>query len=409
MKVRIKNVFHFFNAVLAVTFYGYPARKLTVIGVTGTDGKTTTAALIYQILKKAGEKVALITTVNAYIGRRQINTGFHVTTPNPWSLQKLVKDVVDAGCKHLILEATSHGLDQYRVLGTNISIAVVTNITHEHLDYHKTYLNYLKAKAKIFKHAKIAILNKTDSSYKRLIKYLRKDTKLISYDSKINKEKIKKAVDKRFPEIYNKFNAAAAISVAKELGIKESDIIKAIKSFSSVTGRMEYIKNNKGINIIIDFAHTPNALENVLKALKTKIKKGRLIAVFGCAGERDKAKRPMMGAISTKYADVSIFTAEDPRHEDMNNIIDAMVKGVIKGGAKEVDYQSRVFSKKPVFLRIKDRQEAISFAINNISKRGDTIVICGKGHEKSMNYEGIEHPWTDKDAVNKALKVKNYE
>lgn len=411
MKGWIKNKLHFVGAIAAIIYFGYPARKIRVIGVTGTDGKTTTATLIYNILKTARKKVALITTVAAYIGRRKIDTGFHVTTPNPWHLQKLIKEAVQSGCEYLVLEVTSHGLDQHRVLGTNISIAVVTNVSWEHLDYHKTFSNYLKTKAKIFKGVRIAVLNKIDPSYKKLKRMLKPGTRLISYDLDSNNGKLKRAVELRFSEKYNWLNASASISVARALQIEEKAIMEGIKTFPQVPGRMEFIKNNKGIKIIIDFAHTPNALKNVLMVLKSNLKnKSRLIAVFGCAGERDKAKRPMMGAISTRFADISVYTSEDPRHENVDDIINAMAKGAKKTGVLEVKPEKGTvftdYSKKPVFLRISDRGEAIAFAINDIAKRGDTIVICGKGHEKSMAYNGIEYPWSDKKAVRLALNNK---
>jgi UDP-N-acetylmuramoyl-L-alanyl-D-glutamate--2,6-diaminopimelate ligase len=401
----IKNRFHLLEALLATAYFGYPAKKITVIGITGTDGKTTTTTLIYEILKTADRKVALISTVSAYIGKKKIDTGLHVTTPSPWALQKLIKRAVEAGCKFLVLEVTSHGLDQYRVLGTNISIAVITNITHEHLDYHKTHSEYLKAKSKIFKNAKVAVLNKTDSSYKKLKRRLEKSVKTIPYDANSFKGRIKEAINARFPEIYNRLNACAAISVAKEIGVQEKDIVSAIKNFSGVPGRMEYIKNKRGIKIIVDFAHTPNALENVLKSLKINLKaKTKLICVFGCAGERDYLKRPLMGGISARLADVSVFTAEDPRHEGVSDIIDAMVKGALKTKAEEIREED--FSKKSrnnVFIRIPDRREAIKYAINKLARKGDTVIVCGKGHERSMAYGSVEKPWSDQAVIKRIL------
>ena len=390
---KSKNIYHYLNAAFAVLWYGFPTRNLFVIGVTGTDGKTTTATLIYYILKSAGKKAALVSTVAAYIGNQKIDTGFHVTNPNPWPLQKLLKRIASSGYKYIVLEVTSHGLDQHRTLGTNIKIAVLTNITHEHLDYHKTYKNYARAKGKIFKDAKIAILNKTDRSYPLVKKYIRRRTEVVPYDFNSVPKDVVAAIRRRFPENYNQLNALAAYSTVLRVGVSTSDFKKSLRSFPGVSGRMEEIENDRGFRIIVDFAHTPNALESVLTSLK-KQTKGRLIAVFGCASERDEAKRPMMGQISANLADISVFTAEDPRREDVQKIIKEIAKGAER-------------NKRPnKYYEIPERGEAIYFAINEAAKAKDVVVICGKGHEGSMNYNGIEYPWSDKEAVLLALKGK---
>jgi UDP-N-acetylmuramoyl-L-alanyl-D-glutamate--2,6-diaminopimelate ligase len=389
----LKNIVHFIDAVFWNLIYGFPSRKLIVVGVTGTDGKTTTAKMIYDILKDADKKVALVSTVYALIGGKRIDTGLHVTSPQPRFLQKLIKQSVDDGCQYLILETTSHGLDQHRFWGIRFKIGVLTNITHEHLDYHKTYQRYLKAKAKLFRSAKVAILNQEDKSYKKLRKILGPEKKIIGYNLQTLSVQMRKAVQKRFKENYNQMNAVAAILTTKELGVEERIIKQAIASFKGVIGRLEKIKNKRGIKIYIDFAHTPNALENVLSALRRERGRGKLIAVFGCAGERDIKKRPMMAKISTNLADLSIFTAEDPRHEDVNEIIKEMEKGVLKSNQEK-------------YMVIPERGEAIAHAIQKLAKKGDIVVICGKGHEKSMCYNEIEYPWSDHEAVKLALKGK---
>jgi UDP-N-acetylmuramoyl-L-alanyl-D-glutamate--2,6-diaminopimelate ligase len=389
----LKNKLHFLKAVLAIFYF--------------TDGKTTTATLIYHLLLAAGEKVALVSTVTAYVGKRKIDTGLHVTSPDPWFLQKLIRKIVDEGYDYLILEATSHGLDQHRLLGTNISVAVLTNITHEHLDYHKTYAKYLNAKAKMFRNSDTAILNKKDASYKHIKKLLKPRTKIVLYSDKTLNKDIKNIVEKKFPESYNRFNTTASILVARELGISNSAIIKGIKNFPGIPGRMEEIKNNKGIRVFIDFAHTPNALENVLRVLrKQKGKNSKLIVVFGCAGERDTEKRPVMGRIAAKLADISVLTAEDPRHENVNVIIESMVEGAKKTEAKEVkpDFDFQTFYKKHVFTRIPDRRKAIKYALRKVAKRGDIVAICGKGHEKSMAFGDKEFSWSDQKAASQYLE-----
>ncbi len=406
-----RNIYHLKLAMLAVLRYGYPARTLEVIGVTGTDGKTTTATLIYEMLKSSGKKVALVSTVAAYIGDKELDTGFHVTAPDPWMLQKLLRKIKDLGYQFVVLEATSHGLDQHRLLGCNIKISVLTNITHEHLDYHKSYKNYVKAKGKLFKKTKIAIINKADSSHSLIKKYINRKAQIISYNINTASGPVKSVIKYKFPEIYNQLNATAAYHAAKAVGVYDQHIIKAIKSFKGVAGRMEEIKNYKDLRIIVDFAHTPNALENVLVTLQQqKTINQRLIAVFGCASERDDKKRPMMGKISARFADISVFTAEDPRKEDINKIISEMTIGALKTKAYKLDLKNidtKIFNgKKHLYIGIPERGEAINIAINKLAKRGDIVVICGKGHEKSMSYNGIEYPWSDKEAVEMALKGK---
>jgi len=387
VKANLKNAKHFIKALYCVIINGYPARKLKTIGVTGTDGKTTTATILYQILKADQKKVALISTVGAFVGGRKIKTGLHVTTPGPKIVQSLYRQFVTSNIKYVVVEATSHGLDQHRLLGSNFYMAVLTNITHEHLDYHRTFERYFQAKLKLLKSAKIAVVDKNDRLKRRIIKELSK-TEIVSYGKDDFVGEIRSTVFNKFPEEYNRANAMAAITTAKRLGVEKKAIIKGINNFRVIEGRMNIISNNKGIKIVVDFAHTPNALENVLSALKPK--KGRLIAVFGCAGERDVQKRPKMANISTKYADLSIFTAEDPRHENTEDIFAAMRKG----------------AKNDKYLEMTERGEAIFHAINKVAKRYDTVAILGKGHEESMSYNGTEYPWSDKKAIRLALNGK---
>ena len=370
-------------SIVASWFYDYPLRKLKIVGVTGTDGKTTTSTLIYWVLKVSGKKVGLVSTVSAKIGDEEYDTGFHVTNPEPLELQRFLSLMIKKECKYAVLEVTSHGLDQDRVSGINFDIGVLTNITHEHLDYHKTMANYIKAKAKLFINSKISVLN---NSYPVIKKYIGNKTKKVYYNAETLPSQLLKTVRERFIEPYNVLNATATYLTIKSLKVSDKDFGEAIKSFPGIEGRMQEVPNKKGIRIIVDFAHTPNALKNVLMIFKKQSAKGsNIICVFGCAGERDIRKRPMMAKISTDLADVSVFTAEDPRHEKVEDIVFQMMKGVR--------------NKKAVVYQISDRQEAISTSINKIAKKGDIVVICGKGHEKSMNFNGVEYPWSDQKAV----------
>jgi len=376
----INLFYHFPQALFWTLFYRYPAKNLTVIGVTGTDGKTTTSTLIWHILSQAGEKCGLITSINA---------GLHVTTPNPKNLQKFLRKMKNMGTKFVVLESTSHGLDQYRLWGSNFKVGVITNVTHEHLDYHKTQANYLKAKRKLFRKVKIAILNRDDISYQPIKLYLAPKTKVSTYAIENKADFTPKNFKFTSPlkGEYNQYNCLAAIAAASALGVKKTVILKALANFKGVKGRMEEINLGQNFRVIIDFAHTPNALSCALSTLRNQLrKKGRLIAVFGSAGLRDKTKRPKMGKIASQYADISILTAEDPRTEDVNDIIDQISQG------------------NHSFLRVPDRREAINLAIQKIAQKGDIVVICGKGPEKSMCYGRTEHPWSDRKEAEKAIK-----
>ncbi|MBI2011838.1 UDP-N-acetylmuramoyl-L-alanyl-D-glutamate--2,6-diaminopimelate ligase [Candidatus Daviesbacteria bacterium] len=388
---KIINIFwHLPMAFLANLKYGFPSRKLKVIGVTGTDGKTTTSNMIYQILKMDGKKVSLISTINAIIGNKKYETGFHTTSPSSFAVQKFLKEGVEMRSEYMVLEVTSHALDQYRFWGINFLVGVITNITHEHLDYHKSFENYLNSKAKLIKNTKFAILNHDEDHFERLSKLTK--GKVISFGSSKNSDfnPIKFALYLKVPGEFNYLNALGASAVAHNLGVSSSNIKKALANFLSLKGRMEEIKNDLGIKIVVDFAHTPNGLEQVLKTLRKKTK-GKLISVFGSASERDFKKRPIMGEISGRLADITVLTTEDPRREDPQKIMDEIASGVEDAKMGETLFEET------------DRQKAIELALS-LAKRGDTIGIFGKGHELSMNIGGVELPWSDQKAVLNAIK-----
>ncbi len=351
---KLKNIYHLFQAILANLWYGFPSRKLKVIGVTGTDGKTTTTHLIAHILKIAGKKVSFVSTVVA--------PGFHVTTPSSFALQKLLKRSVENHDEYFVLETTSHALDQNRVWGIRYEVGVITNITHEHLDYHGNYEEYVKTKMKLLKMAKVGLYN----------------------TSKIAN------IIKRIPDLtkFNQYNYSSAYFVCKELGLSDEIMLKAMKMFQLPKGRLDMVYD-KDFKIMIDFAHTPNALLQLLPALK-KIyfkKKGRLIHVFGAAGLRDVTKRPMMGKASDKFSDTIILTEEDYRTEDPHLICQQIISGI-----KNKNYQI-----------ILNRQKAINKAIET-ARKNDVVVITGKGHENSLCRGKIEYPWDEYEAVKKAIE-----
>ncbi len=382
---------HLPKAILANLKYGFPGSKIRVIGVTGTDGKTTTVNMIYKILKDAGKKVSMVSTINASVAGKNYDTGFHVTSPPPEMVQKFLNESVKNKDEFFVLEVTSHALDQFRVWGVPFEAVVITNVTHEHLDYHGTFKRYLSTKAKILENTKVAVLNSDDENFSYLNK--RSQNKVITFGKNPKADFSMKnfSLNLEIPGEYNVLNALAAAAIADYFGIEKKIIKKSLEEFNNLSGRMEEVKNNKGLRIIVDFAHTPNSLEQVLSTLKPK--SGRLISVFGCASQRDIKKRPIMGQISAKIADITILTSEDPRNEDPEKIIEEIQRGAIAVGAK---------INKDLY-KVIDRQKAIELALQ-LSKKGDVVGVFGKGHEKTMNIKGKELPWSDTDAIRSALK-----
>lgn len=384
---RFKNMYHLFVAFLANLWYGFPSKKVTVIGVTGTDGKTTTVGLIYHILHTAGMDASMVSTVGAVIHGKTYDVGFHVTTPSSWKLQQFVKKASEGSSDHkfLVLEVTSHALDQYRVWGIGFTVGVLTNVTHEHLDYHKTWERYVKAKAKLLKIAKISLVNKDDESYKILANL--KHTTYGKQNADVNFKDF--TFTSQLIGEFNKYNILAAVGACKALGVSDTYIKKGIETFAPPIGRQEIVHEGE-FSVMIDFAHTPNSFEKILPEIK-KTTKGKLIHVFGSAGKRDETKRPLMGQASAKYADVIILTSEDPRGEDVNIINKEIMQGIEKSKEKRESYS------------IPDRKGAIAFAVS-IAKKGDMILLTGKSHEESMNYGKGEEPWSEYEAVEEALK-----
>ena len=302
--------------------------------------------------------------------------------------------MVNQGYEYLVLETTSHGLYQYRNWGIKPLIAGLTNIAQEHLDYHLNYENYVDAKVLLLKQAQIAIINADDSSFNRVKKKLRY-RHLLEYSQEMPVPSvIEKALKQRFTEDYNRMNAKLAFTVGQQLGLSHEDMAAAFLSFPGVAGRMQWLTTGKNFDVVIDFAHTPQALRGALIALRQQMKPrkldGRLIAVFGCASQRDTFKRPVMTAIAVELADLVILTAEDPRNEDVWSIIRQMKEQLTTGHSK--------------IISIADRGQAIEFALKELAGKGDLVGIFGKGHEKTMCYGNQEVPWSDLQAATDALK-----
>ncbi len=390
---EFKNYYHFIVSLVFCVFYRYPAKNLKVIGVTGTDGKTTTSYLIYHILKTSKKKVSLLSSIKAIIGDKEYDTGFHFTTPDPSKVQRYLWLAKKAGSEYMILETTSHALHQNRVAFCNFLIAVLTNITPEHLDYHKTYKNYFLAKMKLLRKAKKLVVNKDDKSYNQIPNEILKNKEVLNYglEKKSDINPLNFTFKTSLPGKFNRYNILAAIGACKSLGLTEDQIKEGIETFKLPKGREEIVYD-RDFKIMIDFAHTPNAFENILSFVKPK-DGGKLIHVFGSAGERDNHKRPEMGKISSKYADVIILTSEDPRSESIEKITEEIAGGV--------NFESQKNNKK--LFKIPNREEAIKTAVV-MAKKGDFILLTGKSHEKSMNYGKGEEPWDEYEVVKKALR-----
>ena len=392
---KIKNIYHFLIAIFANILFFFPSRGMNVIAVTGTDGKTTTVNLIYHILKTSGANVSMISSISAVIDGKAYDTGFHVTTPTSFSLQKFLRKARNKKTKFFVLEVTSHAIDQNRITGIPIGVAVLTNITNEHLDYHKTYDNYLKTKVKLLKKSKIAIVNSDDGSYTFLSEAKNQKTQenWITYGLSKSSDYNEDTFDIKESSLlgdFNKYNVLAAVAASKALGIADDSIKKALKTFLMPIGRVDYVYK-KDFSVMIDFAHTPSAFEQILRTIKP-IVKGKLIHVFGSAGERDALKRPFLGEISSQYCDILILTAEDPRKEDVNKIIAEIEVGIKKGQCE--------------VIRIPDRKEAIQAAVQ-MAKKDDLVLITGKAQEGSMNYGNGEEPWSEFSVVEEALILRD--
>lgn len=385
---ELKNIYHLIQAIAANLWYGFPSKYIKVIGVTGTDGKTTTTHLIYHILSSAGKQTSMISTIYGKVGNMEYDTGLHVTTPDPFMVQKMIREAVIAGDEYFILETTSHAIDQNRIWGIQYKAAVLTNITHEHLDYHRSIEKYGVTKIKLIQDAEIGVVNSDDpvtkSQMERFVS--RRNHRIVTYGIK---QKADYSLDFR-KEInnladFNAYNYLAAYSLCREIGLSDSVIRSHLTTFSLPAGRIDIVYDKK-FKVIIDFAHTPNAIARILETVKKLYvkNKGRVIHVFGSAGLRDASKRPLMGEASAEFADISFITEEDYRTEDPKQIAEEIGRGFEK------------FHKK--YTVHIDRMDAIHTALDE-AKPDDIVVITGKGHEKSLCRGKKEYPWSDKSCV----------
>ena len=409
-------------ANLACAFYDNPATQLSTIGITGTDGKTTTCNLISALLDTAEKPNGMMTTANFKMHGREWENTTRQSTLEALEIQQMLRKMVDSNLQYAVIEATSHGLELQRVRGCAFDIGIVTNITHEHLDFHGTIENYRRAKARLFEMLdpsrdkglgtrSFAILNRDDVSYEILKPYCR--VPVLDYG--LDRSAMVRAVDLNLhatrthfrailpdAEInietqlvgqFNVSNCLAAIATAHAIGLNHADIARGLAGVSGVTGRMEHINVGQAFSVIVDYAHTPDSLEKVLRILRP-LTSGKLLVVFGSAGERDIQKRPIMGQIAAQLTDFFVITDEDPREEDRGQILREIANGAIAAGKRE----------GRDFLCIADRKQAIAAAFRH-AQAGDTVLLAGKGHEQSIIIGRDKIPWDDRVVAREQLQT----
>lgn len=366
---------------IASKFYGEPEKKLHLIGITGTNGKTSVSYFIKKILENAGKKVGIIGTNDILVGDKDVGIKSSTpTTPNSLELRKIFAKMLEMGAEYVVMEVSSHALDLHRVEGITYDVGVFTNLTRDHLDYHKTMENYFLAKKKLFSISKVGVINQDDEYGNRILEEDKNNkisigincANLLAKDIEIDEKGVK------FSAVYNGesypvaipvsgmfsvYNGLCAFGAGVALGIDPQDVANGLSKADGVLGRLERVETNTDYSVIIDYAHTPDGLENVLSAVNS-FKKGRCIAVFGCGGDRDATKRPIMGEIGTRMADVAIITSDNPRCEDPKKIIEDVVSGAVDGK----------------YTVVENRKEAIGYALS-LAQKDDIVLLLGKGQE----------------------------
>ncbi|MDI3526189.1 MAG: UDP-N-acetylmuramoyl-L-alanyl-D-glutamate--2,6-diaminopimelate ligase [Tenuifilum sp.] len=392
--------------LMASLFYGKPSEKLKLVGITGTNGKTTTVTLLYKLMLQFGYKVGLISTVANYVNDTKIDATH--TTPDPITLNKLLKQMVDVGCEYCFMEVSSHAVVQNRIAGLKFAGGIFSNITHDHLDYHKTFAEYIKAKKRFFDELPsdaFALTNMDDRNGMVMVQNTR--AKVYTYSLRSMADFRCKVVESHFDGMmlnvdgievwsrligrFNAYNLLAIYSTLTLLGFDKNDALTGISSVTPVSGRFEYVRSDNGVTAVVDYAHTPDALENVIKTInEIKTDNQRLITVVGAGGNRDKTKRPVMARVAAEQSDIVILTSDNPRFEDPEDILKDMKSGVDASLAKKV-------------VTITDRREAIRTACM-LALKGDIILVAGKGHETYQEIKGVKHHFDDKEVLAEIFK-----
>lgn len=391
--------------VVASNFYGNPSAKLKLIGITGTNGKTTIATLLFQLFRGLGFNVGLISTVQNHINDTVVSATH--TTPNPIALNVLLQDMLNAGCQYCFMEVSSHAVVQHRIAGLTFTGGVFSNITHDHLDFHKTFDSYLKAKKEFFDQlpkSAFALTNADDKNGMVMLQNTKANKKtyalkqMADFKAKIIENKFSGLnLDIDHTDVYfkmvgsfNAYNLLAAYGTAVLLGQEKLDVLTILSTLAGAEGRFDYIVSKDGVIAIVDYAHTPDAVQNVLSTI-ANIRKGneQVITVIGCGGDRDKTKRPIMAQVACDWSDKVILTSDNPRTENPQTIISEMEAGVSPTNQRKA-------------LSIVDRKEAIKTACH-IAKPGDIILVAGKGHEKYQEINGVRNHFDDKEVLNEQL------
>ena len=402
-QIVVENVRHAMSYI-AAAFNDHPADKMKILGITGTKGKTTTSFFLKSILEKAGHKVGLIGTVCTLIGNKRKDAG--KTTPDPLEFQSLLKEMADEGVDYVVMEVSAHALHMHRVAGITFAASAFTNLSVDHLDYFKTMDAYLEAKLLIANQSKNLFINSDDEAvYKKAQKEnidfvrfgIREQADIYAREIEFTEsglsfslcfhKRMKENVNMHMTGIFNVYNALTAASVAESVGISIEDIKGGLEAVKAVPGRIELLDTKTPYRVILDYAHSPDALENILKAVRPTTK-GRLICLFGCGGARDKTKRPIMGEISGRLSDLSIITSDNPRDEEPMTIIEEILEGIQPTNGE--------------YVVIENRREAIRYALS-IAKESDAIVLAGKGHETYQEIQGVKHPFDEKVIVMELL------
>lgn len=392
--------------IVASNFYGEPSKQLKLVGITGTNGKTTTTTLLYNLFSKLGYKTGLLSTVVNKIGEETIPSTH--TTPDPIALNALLAKMVEENCEYCFMEVSSHAIHQYRIAGLDFAGGVFTNITHDHLDYHNTFREYLDVKKKFFDDlpaSAFALTNVDDKNGRVMVQNTR--AKISTYAMKSPADYKVKVLENQFSGLvlningkevwsrlvgdFNAYNLLTAFAVSTLLGEEEDEVLTVLSALESVEGRFQYFISENGVVAIIDYAHTPDALENVLKTIANiRTKNETLYTIIGCGGDRDKTKRPEMAKIACELSDKVILTSDNPRSEDPNQIIEEMNAGVPGHHFKKT-------------LSVTDRKQAIKTAIS-MAEKGDIILIAGKGHEKYQEINGVKHDFDDRQIAYELFK-----
>ncbi len=393
--------------IIATSFYDNPSQKIKLIGITGTNGKTTTVTLLYRLFNKLGFKSGLLSTVVNFIGDEEIPATH--TTPDAIQLNKLLAQMVEAGCTHCFMEVSSHAIVQNRIAGLKFAGALFSNITHDHLDYHKTFEEYLKAKKRFFDllpNDAFALINIDDRNGRVMVQNTA--AKVSSYSLRSMANFKCKVIENHFDGMllnldsievwtrlvggFNAYNILAIYSAARLLGVERDTVLTELSSMTAVSGRFEHMKSPKGINVVVDYAHTPDALQNVIDTInEIRNPDNKLISVVGAGGNRDKTKRPVMAKVAVEGSGMVVLTSDNPRFEEPEDILKDMKAGIEPSMVGKV-------------LTIVDRKEAIRTAYM-LANAGDVVLVAGKGHENYQEIKGVKHHFDDKEVIEEIFKT----